>query len=75
VKITRDTNGVIVDVSGVGPLMLSWLSLEYNFTYVIKTIIFIMHAMRSTTHCHKLKSIHKNAVGRFFNGKRILLWA
>ena len=33
VQIIRDSNGFITDVSGVGPLMLSWLSLEYNFTY------------------------------------------
>ena len=29
VQIIRDSNGFITD----GPLMLSWLSLEYNFTY------------------------------------------
>ena len=33
VMIIRDSNSFITDVSGVGPLMLSWLSLEYNFTY------------------------------------------
>ena len=33
VKIIRDAAGRILDVSGVGPSMLSWLSIEYNFTY------------------------------------------
>jgi len=37
VKVIRDSTGHIIDVSGVGPLMLSWLSLEYNFTYYMNS--------------------------------------
>jgi len=42
VKVIRDSTGHIIDVSGVGPLMLSWLSLEYNFTYYMNSFFFLI---------------------------------
>ena len=44
-KIQRNATGFIIDLQGVSPLILEWLSLRYNFEYALHKIFRLSNTL------------------------------